>query len=137
MIRPVALALTVLLPAAARGDDWPQLLGPHRDGASAEKGLAASWPKAGPPVAWPREVGVVLVNVGAKKAGVVAFALADGKEAWKATDDGPSYSSPVVTSVGSRRMAVFFTRFGADLLDARTGDVLYRQRWRARYDASV
>jgi len=32
---------------------------------------------------------------------------------------------------------VFFTRTGAVVLDPKTGDVKYQQRWRARYDASV
>jgi len=31
---------------------WPQFRGPHRDDVSAEKGLLATWPKEGPPVAW-------------------------------------------------------------------------------------
>jgi outer membrane protein assembly factor BamB len=249
MARYLTLAI-LLIPAIARADDWPQFLGPQRNGVSAETGLATSWPKGGPPVVWQRDVGegysgpaiagdrlilfhrvaneevieclnantgrplwkhaypttysdqlgkgdgpratptiagnrvvtlgaegvltcldlekgtplfsrplagdyrvpqsyfgvgtspviegdLILVNVGGKNAGVVAFAIADGKEVWKATDDGASYSSPVIASVGKERLAVFFTRFGVDLLDAKTGAVRHRQRWRARYDASV
>jgi outer membrane protein assembly factor BamB len=251
MIRSIALALAfVLAPTASRADDWPQFLGPLRNGVSAEKGLAASWPKDGPPILWQRDVGegfsgpviagnhviafhrvgdqevveclhaatgkpqwkfayptayndalgkgdgprstpmiigsrvvtlgaegvlscldlekgtaewsrslhksykvppsffgvgtspfvadgLVLVNVGAKGAGVVAFSIEDGREVWKATDDGPSYSSPVVTTVGKQHLAVFFTRHGASVLDVKTGAVRYSQKWRARYDASV
>lgn len=83
------------------------------------------------------ERGLVLVNVGGKGAGIVAFQLADGKEAWKATTDGASYSSPVVTTVGGTRQALFFTRDGVVVLDPQTGKVLHRQRFRARIDASV
>lgn len=251
MIRCLALALTLTLFApAGRADDWPQFLGPMRNGVSAEKGLAASWPKDGPPVVWQHDVGEgysgpviagerlivfhrvgdnevveclhaatgkplwqhayptsyrdglgkgdgprstpaiaagrvvtlgaegvltcldlkkgtqlfsrplnkdydvpasyfgvgtsplvagdrILVNVGGKNAGVVALALEDGKEAWKATADGASYSSPVIATAGNERLAVFFTRFGVELLDPKTGTVRYQQRWRARYDASV
>jgi outer membrane protein assembly factor BamB len=36
------------LPAA----DWPQYRGPNHNDASAETGLLAEWPKAGPPLAW-------------------------------------------------------------------------------------
>src|SRR5262249_1992843 len=43
--------------ACARADDWPQLLGPNRDGISLETGLAKSWPKSGPRVLWRKEVG--------------------------------------------------------------------------------
>jgi outer membrane protein assembly factor BamB len=37
-------------------EDWPQHLGPHRDGVSAEPAPSA-WPAAGPPVLWRRSVG--------------------------------------------------------------------------------
>ena len=40
----------------------------------------------------------VLVNVGGKNAGIVAFHTANGQEAWKATTDGASYSSPVAAT---------------------------------------
>ncbi|HEX3146759.1 MAG TPA: PQQ-binding-like beta-propeller repeat protein [Gemmataceae bacterium] len=39
------------------GADWPQHLGPTRDGKSPETGLARTWPKAGPPVIWKIDVG--------------------------------------------------------------------------------
>ena len=251
MVRTLAVATIVaLLPAILRADDWPQFLGPHRNGVSAEKGLLASWPKDGPPLVWQRDVGEgysgpvvagdkvilfhrvgdqevtecldaangrphwkfayatnytdqlgkgdgprstplvigshvvtlgaegvlqcldlqkgtrewsralltaykvpasyfgvgtsplvvdgkVLVNVGGKDAGIVAFNIEDGKEVWKATSDGPSYSSPALTTVDRKPLAVFFTRFGVALIDVKTGDVRYREKWRARYDASV
>jgi len=37
--------------------DWPQLLGPTRDGIYHGRPLARSWPAAGPRVLWQREVG--------------------------------------------------------------------------------
>src|SRR5581483_8021265 len=83
------------------------------------------------------EQDLVLVNVGAKGAGIVAFALHSGEEVWRATEDGASYSAPVVCTVDGARRAVFFTRNGVVVLDPRSGKVTYRQRWRARYDASV
>jgi len=36
---------------------WPQLRGPTFDSYSTETGLAESWPEAGPPVVWTRELG--------------------------------------------------------------------------------
>lgn len=36
---------------------WPQWRGPTFDGISSETGLAESWPEAGPPVLWTRELG--------------------------------------------------------------------------------
>lgn len=81
--------------------------------------------------------GLVLLNVGGKSAGIVAFRLDDGKEAWKATGDGASYSSPVVRTIDGVKHAIFFTRNGPVILDPRTGYVRHQERWRARYDASV
>jgi outer membrane protein assembly factor BamB len=53
-MRPIlAVALLPLL----LGADWPQHLGPTRDGQSPETGLARGWPAAGPPVVWKRDVG--------------------------------------------------------------------------------
>ena len=35
-----------------QADDWPQFQGPRRNNHSAETGLLATWPEAGPPLAW-------------------------------------------------------------------------------------
>jgi outer membrane protein assembly factor BamB len=40
----------------ARGEDWPQFLGPRRDG-SYNGPLATTWPKNGPKEVWQKEVG--------------------------------------------------------------------------------
>lgn len=244
------LAAAGLGPPPAGAGDWPQYLGPNRDGTSAEAGLARAWPPTGPPVAWAKDVGPgfagvavaggkvflfhrvggdevvrqldagtgaegwafayptkyvddfgfdpgpratplvaggrvftlgpagdlhaldaatgakvwgrnvladygagkgyfgaaaspvladgrLLVNVGGKGAGVVAFDPATGKELWRATDDAASYSSPVVADVGGKSLAVFFTRAGLAALDPKTGAVAYAFPWRSRLDASV
>ena len=240
----------ILCPLSIRADDWPQFLGPRRDGTSLEKGLLDTFPKGSPKIVWQNDVGegysgpviagerlvlhhrtgdeevvtcfnavtgkelwrfasptsfedgqtrvngprstpvivgdkvvtlgaegdlhcltlgagkkiwshsltkeyksslgyfgigtsplveqnLVLVNVGGKKAGIVAFDLDSGAEKWKATGDPGSYSSPTICTVDGARRAVFFTRTGAVVLDPKTGDVLYEKRWRARIEASV
>jgi outer membrane protein assembly factor BamB len=43
--------------AQAHAGDWPQFLGPTRDGVAAREDLAAKWPAGGPPVVWKMEVG--------------------------------------------------------------------------------
>jgi outer membrane protein assembly factor BamB len=58
--------------------------------------------------------GKVIVMVGGKGSGVVAFNVKDGKPVWQATDDPASYSSP--TKVGNQ--LVFLT--GAHLLGVST-----------------
>ncbi|MDB5311071.1 MAG: alcohol dehydrogenase [Gemmataceae bacterium] len=246
VIFPFVLTLALTLRAA----DWPQYLGPTRDGQSAETGLTWDWPKDGPPVAWTLAVGQgwagpvvagdqlvlfhrvgddevvacldpatgkekwkttyraryrddfgfdegpratplvagdrvftlgangdlsalalatgkqlwarnlladygagkgffgvacspllaggkLLVNVGGKGAGVVAFDPATGKEEWKATDDAAGYSSPTAAEVGGKPLAVFLTRDGLVALEPGTGKVRYTHPWRPQIRESV
>jgi outer membrane protein assembly factor BamB len=55
--------------AGVRADDWPQWLGPQRDGVWREKGLLDKFPKDGPKVLWRAAVG----------SGYAGPAVADGK----------------------------------------------------------
>jgi outer membrane protein assembly factor BamB len=48
----VALALTALATGAARGDDWPQWMGPQRDDIWRETGILDKFPDGGPKVLW-------------------------------------------------------------------------------------
>jgi outer membrane protein assembly factor BamB len=246
----VALVLCPLSLVALRAADWPQLLGPTRNGVSSETGLAKSWPDKGPPVVWEREVGegysgpvvsggrlilfhrvedealvealdaasgkprwkfsyptryfdaygkgngpratplvaggkvyalgaegmlhcldlkdgrrvwekslaadyelrpnffgigttplvegdLLLVNVGGRGAGIVAFEKDTGKEVWKATDDEASYSSPVAVTMGGVRHVFFYTRVGLVGLDPKEGKVRFTKPWRSRIGPSV
>ena len=53
-----SLAIIVLSAGVAGADDWPQWLGPKRDGVWRETGLVEKFPKGGPPVRWTAAVGV-------------------------------------------------------------------------------
>jgi outer membrane protein assembly factor BamB len=44
--------------SAARADDWPQWLGPRRDGIWRETGILAKFPKGGPPIRWRADIGM-------------------------------------------------------------------------------
>ncbi len=59
------LTLALLLAPA----DWPHLRGPNQDGVSTEKNLADTWPEAGPPRLWQRDLGQ----------GHSGFIVADGR----------------------------------------------------------
>lgn len=56
---PLAAAIVLcLLPGApSPAGDWPQFLGPTRDGVYAGDDLAESWGDSGPPISWKRSVG--------------------------------------------------------------------------------
>jgi outer membrane protein assembly factor BamB len=52
-LRRVALAILTLCYASSAGaEDWPQFLGPQRNGISLETGLTESWPEDGPKEVW-------------------------------------------------------------------------------------
>lgn len=50
--RVLAALLPVCLTLPAWGGDWPQILGPHRNGQAEGETLATVWPAAGPPRRW-------------------------------------------------------------------------------------
>jgi outer membrane protein assembly factor BamB len=244
----LALGLAGLLLLA--GADWPQFLGPTRNGVSTETGLLQSWPAKGPPLLWERPVGegfsgpvvagdrlvlfhrvggdevvecldpatgkprwkfdyacayrdpfrkgngprstpvitgdhvitlgasgvltclgladgkkvwqrnlagdyelrpsffgvgsspivegkLLVLNVGARDAGIVAFDRDTGKEVWRATDHDASYASPVAATIAGERHLLFFTREGLVSLDPANGKVRFFKRWRAKINESV
>jgi outer membrane protein assembly factor BamB len=54
----IALTLASLLwTTASRADDWPQWLGPQRDGVWRESGIVEKFPDGGPPIRWRVPVG--------------------------------------------------------------------------------
>ncbi|MEX0818778.1 MAG: PQQ-binding-like beta-propeller repeat protein [Pirellulaceae bacterium] len=70
--------------------------------------------------------GKVIVNVGGRGAGLVAFDLDTGKTAWQATDEGASYSSPALATVNGQAHAIFVTRLNTVSVDPQTGNVRFR-----------
>ncbi|MBU6400425.1 MAG: PQQ-binding-like beta-propeller repeat protein [Verrucomicrobia bacterium] len=56
---PATLGLLLFLttPSRTRADDWPQWLGPHRDGVWCETGILESFTASGPPVRWRVPIG--------------------------------------------------------------------------------
>jgi outer membrane protein assembly factor BamB len=77
----VAVTLT-----RASASDWPQFLGPTRNGAYSGPTLAASWPKDGPPVAWQRKVGQGFSGPAVASDKLVLFHRIDDKETVECLD---------------------------------------------------
>jgi outer membrane protein assembly factor BamB len=74
-------AIAASLAAVAAGAaDWPQFLGPNRDGTSPASDLAESWPKEGPPVVWQRKVGQGFSGPVVALGKVILFHRVDDKE---------------------------------------------------------
>jgi outer membrane protein assembly factor BamB len=82
------------LTALASAADWPQFLGPQRNGVSEESGLALTWPREGPPRVWRKEIGtgysgpvvagdwLILFHRLQDQEVVAALDAATGKERW-------------------------------------------------------
>jgi outer membrane protein assembly factor BamB len=88
----VVLAATSAALAAA---DWPQFLGPSRDGVSTETGLRWHWPSGGPPRIWEAAVGrgwsgpvtaggrVLMFHREGDEAVLHCLGATDGKRLWR------------------------------------------------------
>ena len=99
-----SLAALLLCSAVATAGDWPQWLGPHRDGSSPEK--VAAWKQA-PKVLWRKAVGAghsspvvadgkVFVHAlvkGKDQEEVVAFDAKTGNELWRTAYDRGEFTS--------------------------------------------
>ncbi len=74
MIRFFAAALAVLLLSNdSFGGDWPQILGPHRDGIATGEQLLSSWPANGPQEIWKTDVGQGFAGVAVRNNTLVLF----------------------------------------------------------------
>jgi len=54
---PLLQLFSSLVLIRACASDWPQFLGPTRNGVYPGTDLAESWPKEGPPIVWRKKVG--------------------------------------------------------------------------------
>ena len=55
-LRSIAMGCLTVLPAVVRADDWPQWMGPQRDGVWRETGVLTKFPADGPKVLWRAKV---------------------------------------------------------------------------------
>jgi outer membrane protein assembly factor BamB len=81
--------------------------------------------------------GKVFVNVGGKGSGLVAFDRESGKVVWQATDDGMSYSSPVVVGTGDAARVVFLTKENLIAAEPKTGTVSWKVPFKDRISESA
>ena len=82
----VLLALLLPAPAWAQEGDWPQWLGPQRDGSYDGPAIGADWPAAGPPEVWRRPVGEGFAGPAVADGRVLLFHRVDGREVLEGLD---------------------------------------------------
>src|SRR5438309_1851760 len=102
----------------ARGDDWPQWLGPKRDGVWRETGILEKFPKGGPKQLWRQPLGDGYAGpaVAGGKVFVIDRVLAPGQK-------NPDNPFARATSKGKERVTCF---------DAKNG----KQLWQHSYDCT-
>jgi outer membrane protein assembly factor BamB len=109
----IVLAGLVALAGLARGDDWPQWLGPKRDGVWREDGILKKFPSEGPKARWRTEIG----------GGYAGPAVAGGKVYLTDRIVGPKTSGAKIP--GSERVLC---------LNEQDGKVLWKHEYDCPYD---
>src|SRR5262245_5216460 len=68
---------------------------------------------------------------------IVAFDKFTGKEKYRASTELAGYSTPVLTTIGGKRIGLYFARGGLVGFDPATGKVKFHYPWRAKVLESV
>jgi len=75
------------------------------------------------------EGNLLIVYIGGKPgASVIAFNKDTGAEAWKALDEGSTFSSPIVITSAGKRQLIVWTQDSVTSLDPATGAPFWRER---------
>jgi outer membrane protein assembly factor BamB len=88
-MRPALLRLAmaaIVSAATLSAADWPQFLGPSRNGVSDGTPLLESWPSTGPRVVWRRQVGAGFAGPAVAGARVILFHRVAGEEVVESLD---------------------------------------------------
>jgi len=147
--------LWLVLPAAAIAGDWPQILGPARNGkAAADERLAEAWPATGPRQLWRKDVGAGVAGLAVvgdrgylfhrlgDREVLEAIDAATGETAWS---DG--HATSFVPQVGGGdgplcpplvhdgKVVVFGAQGMLACIDAATGRRLWQRATHREFDA--
>jgi outer membrane protein assembly factor BamB len=142
----MAAVCLAMLSVHVQAGDWPQILGPHRNGAAADERIAGSWPGNGLKTLWQRDVGQGFAGVAVSRGTAVLFhrvghqevvealVAATGKAIWKSAF--PASYVPTFSDDNGPRVVPIITRgrvyaYGAmgnlRSLDLATGKVLWQR----------
>jgi len=80
---------------------------------------------------------LILLAGGKPGACVIAFHKESGKECWKALDESPTYSSPIVITSRGKRQLIVWTQESVTSLDPELGRICWRQRLNTSGDYAV
>lgn len=77
---PLTLILLSIDAVTAADGEWPQILGPHRNGISAETGLLDAWPDGGPKEVWRAPGGVGMAGLAISGGKLLTMVQRDGQQ---------------------------------------------------------
>jgi outer membrane protein assembly factor BamB len=80
------IATLIAMSASAFAQDWPQFLGPGRNGVYPGTDLAAKWTPSGPPVVWKKQVGAGFSSPVVAEGRLILFHRTGNKEVVEALD---------------------------------------------------
>jgi len=80
------LSLWLCASACSMAADWPQFLGPNRNGSITQSNLAKTWPKEGPTAVWQHKVGEGFGGPVVSAGKLIIFHRLDGKEVVECLD---------------------------------------------------
>lgn len=119
MVRPASLLFLLSLAGPVSAGDWPQILGPSRNGIAEKETLADRWPANGPAVVWRQKVGsgfaapvvrgetLYLFQRRGNRDQLAALEAATGKLRW--SQEFPSdYQAQIVEDDGPRATPVVY-----------------------------
>ncbi len=118
LARVLVICSLWMIPQIVQAGDWPQILGPHRNGIADGEKLASSWPATGPETVWKQSVGSGLAGVAVAAGTVYIFdrngdneqlAAVDaltGKPRWKPVTWPSSYQDAIAGDDGPRAIPV-------------------------------
>jgi len=138
----------------ANADDWPQILGPNRDGRADGESLAEAWPESGPPAVWQKPVGTGFAGVAVAGSSAVVFHRQGNEEVVEALDAATgnrrwrfasptSYTATIVEDDGPRCVPIIHDErvitFGAQgllhCLSLKDGTKLWSRDTHAEFEA--
>jgi outer membrane protein assembly factor BamB len=74
------LQLILLASVSSYAEDWPQFLGPNRNGVTSDAGWTWEWPKSGPKELWEAQVGTGFASVSVGDGRAYTMGSVDGME---------------------------------------------------------
>ncbi|HMC28417.1 MAG TPA: PQQ-binding-like beta-propeller repeat protein, partial [Verrucomicrobiae bacterium] len=86
MRRFLSAVLFVSIANCALAQDWPQFLGPRRNGTYSGTNIAKTWPAEGPPIRWQRKIGAGFSGPVVAAGKLILFHRTDDKETVECLD---------------------------------------------------